>query len=211
MSFPMNLAGSKFRPIPRTRLMPRKSPTRAEAFPAANRRNARKCAGRRTPEGKAGTSQGKGRSSLNGLKHCHCGRSLPEKPEAAGYRLAAAPAVPYGKIRSEVVATSKVEHPEGVKRAERVGALVSIMGWKSGFSALNRNLLYFLMIASIRRSPTRKSILGWPTKGGGFSLAGIDAQTRTLGNHALTGLTGAACSKPHRELSKLRRSDARRG
>jgi len=57
--------------------MLRKSPTRTEAFLAANRRNAQKCTGPRTPEGKA-------RSSLNALKNGRYAHRLPEKLEAAG-------------------------------------------------------------------------------------------------------------------------------
>ncbi len=56
--------------------MLRKSPTRTEAFHAANRRNAQKCTGPRTPEGKA-------RVSLNGLE----ARPLrPPPPGKAGGR-----------------------------------------------------------------------------------------------------------------------------
>ena len=73
--------------------MLRKSPTRTEAFLAANRRNAQKCTGPRTPEGKA-------RVSLNALKHGRYAHRLPEKLEAAGYRSAAAL---YAQIRQEVV------------------------------------------------------------------------------------------------------------
>jgi hypothetical protein len=103
-------------------LMLRKSPTRTEAFLAANRRNAQKCTGPRTPEGKA-------RSSLNALKSGRYAHRLPEKLEAAGYRSAAAL---YGQIRQEVVNTFEAEHPADLKRAERVAALVWTMAWRGG-------------------------------------------------------------------------------
>ena len=99
--------------------MLRKSPTRTEAFLAANRRNAQKCTGPRTPEGKA-------RSSLNALKNGRYAERLPEKLEAAGYRSAAAL---HAQIRREVVTTFKAEHPADLKRAERVAALVWTMAW----------------------------------------------------------------------------------
>jgi hypothetical protein len=99
--------------------MLRKSPTRTEAFLAANRRNAQKCIGPRTPEGKA-------RVSLNALKN---GRCLPEKLKATGYRSAA---TLYAQIRSEVVATFEVEDPVEMKQAERVTALVWTMVWRAG-------------------------------------------------------------------------------
>ncbi|HME00897.1 MAG TPA: hypothetical protein VKM93_26750 [Terriglobia bacterium] len=97
--------------------MLRKSPTRTEAFLAANRRNAQKCTGPRTPEGKA-------RVSLNGLKHGRYAHRLPEKLEAAGYRSAAALDA---QIRSEITATFKVEEPLEMKRMERATALVWCM------------------------------------------------------------------------------------
>ena len=102
--------------------MLRKSPTRTEAFLAANRRNAQKCTGPRTPEGKA-------RSSLNALKNGRYAERLPEKLEAAGYRSAAAL---HAQIRREVVTTFKAEHPADLKRAERVAALVWTMAWRGG-------------------------------------------------------------------------------
>jgi hypothetical protein len=102
--------------------MLRKSPTRTEAFLAANRRNAQKCTGPRTPEGKA-------RSSLSALKHGRYAHRLPEKLEAAGYHSAAAL---YGRIRQDVVTTFEAEHPADLKRAERVAALVWTMAWRGG-------------------------------------------------------------------------------
>jgi len=102
--------------------MLRKSPTRTEAFLAANRRNAQKCTGPRTPEGKA-------RVSLNALKNGRYAHRLPEKLKTAGYHSAAAL---YGRIRQEVVNTFEAEHPADLKRAERVAALVWTMAWRGG-------------------------------------------------------------------------------
>ncbi|MGO9273618.1 MAG: hypothetical protein ACLQOO_25835 [Terriglobia bacterium] len=102
--------------------MLRKSPTRTEPFLAANRCNALRCTGPRTPEGKA-------RVSLNALKHGRYAERLPEKLEAAGYRSAAAL---YAQILSEVVTTFKVEDPVELKQAERVTALVWTMAWRAG-------------------------------------------------------------------------------
>jgi len=73
--------------------MLRKSPTRTEAFLAANRRNAQKGTGPRTPEGKA-------RVSLNALKNGRYAHRLPESLEAAGYRSAAAPTPKFGRRSS---------------------------------------------------------------------------------------------------------------
>jgi len=111
----------------------RKSPTRTEAFLAANRRNAQKCTGPRTPEGKA-------RVSLNALKHGRYAHHLPEKLEAAGYRSAAAV---YGQIRQEVATNFEAEHPADLKRAERVAALVWTMAWRAGILGCKRQSLLF--------------------------------------------------------------------
>ena len=102
--------------------MLRKSPTRTEAFLAANRRNAQKCTGPRTPEGKA-------RVSLNALKHGAYAQRLPEKLEAAGYKSAAAL---YGRIRSEITTTFKVENGAGMKPVERATAMVWSMARRAG-------------------------------------------------------------------------------
>ena len=103
--------------------MLRKSPTRTEAFLAANRRNAQKGTGPRTPRGKA-------RVSLNALKHGRYAQRLPERLMAAGYRSAAAT---YSEIRSQITAAFKVEaDPVEVKQVEGVTAMVWTMGWRAG-------------------------------------------------------------------------------
>ncbi|HMD97234.1 MAG TPA: hypothetical protein VKM93_07915 [Terriglobia bacterium] len=103
--------------------MLRKSPTRTEAFLAANRRNAQKCTGPRTPEGKA-------RGSLNGLKNGRYAEQLPEKLEAAGYHSAAAL---YSQIRSETTVAFNVERDSvGAKQVERVTAQVWCLAWRTG-------------------------------------------------------------------------------
>ncbi len=109
--------------------MLRKSPTRTEAFLTANRRNAQKSTGPRTPEGKA-------RVSLNALKHGRCVKRLPEKLEAAGYHSAAAL---YGQIRSEMTLAFKVEKdPVEVAQVERTAAMVWAMAWRAGVFSTKR-------------------------------------------------------------------------
>jgi len=103
-------------------LMLRKSPTRTEAFLAANRRNAQKCTGPRTKEGKA-------RSSLNNLKHGRYAQRLPETLEAAGFRLGAAL---YNQIRAEIIATFKPKDSVEVKQVERVTRMVWCLAWRTG-------------------------------------------------------------------------------
>jgi hypothetical protein len=102
--------------------MLRKSPTRTEAFLAANRRNALKCTGPRTAEGKA-------RASLNGLKNGRYVQNLPEKLEAAGLRSGRAL---YDQLRSEIIATFKVEDPLELKQVDRVATMVWCLAWRAG-------------------------------------------------------------------------------
>jgi len=109
--------------------MLRKSPTRTEAFLAANRRNAQKSTGPRTSEGKA-------RVSLNALKHGRCAKRLPEKLEAAGYHSAAAL---YSQIQSEMTVAFKVERdPVEVGQVERTAAMVWVMAWRAGIFSTKR-------------------------------------------------------------------------
>jgi len=104
-------------------LMLRKSPTRTEAFLAANRRNALKCTGPRTAEGKA-------RVSRNALKHGGYAHRLPEKLEAAGHHSTTAL---YGQIRSENDdGFQGRKRPGGSEAGERVTALVWCMAWRAG-------------------------------------------------------------------------------
>jgi hypothetical protein len=102
--------------------MLRKSPTRTEAFLAANRRNAQKCTGPRTPEGKA-------RSSLNNLKHGRYAKRLPETLEAAGFRSGAAL---YHQIRSEITTAFKPKDSVEVRQIERVTRMVWCLAWRAG-------------------------------------------------------------------------------
>jgi hypothetical protein len=128
--------------------MLRKSPTRTEAFLAANRRNAQKCTGPRTPQGKA-------RSSLNALKHGKYAQHLPEKLEAAGYRSGAAL---HARIRSEIIATFKAEDPVEMKRAEVATALVWTMAWRAGVLGCKPESSLFCSASTpltLRQSPTR--------------------------------------------------------
>jgi hypothetical protein len=100
----------------------RKSPTRTPAFLGANRRNAQKCTGPRTAEGKA-------RSALNALKHGRYARRLPETLAAASLRSGAAL---YAEIRSEISATFGVSSPEGLRLVDRVTAGVWLMARRAG-------------------------------------------------------------------------------
>jgi len=59
--------------------------------------------------------------SLNALKHGGYAQRLPEKLEAAGFHSAAAL---YGRIRSEITTTFKVEDGAEVKPVERATAMV---------------------------------------------------------------------------------------
>jgi len=105
--------------------MLRKPPTRTDAFLAANRRNALKCTGPRTPEGKA-------RSSLNNLKHGRYAQRLPETLETAGMQSGAAL---YNQIRSEITATFKPKDQVEVKQVERVTRIVWCLAWRTGVLA----------------------------------------------------------------------------
>jgi hypothetical protein len=102
--------------------MLRKSPTRTEALLAANRRNALKCTGPRTPEGKA-------RSSLNNLNHGRYAQRLPQTLEAAGMRSGAAL---YSQIGSEITVTFKPKDAVEVKQLEQMTRMVWCLAWRTG-------------------------------------------------------------------------------
>jgi len=126
--------------------MLRKSPTRTEAFLAANRRNAQKCTGPRTPEGKA-------RSSLNNLKHGRYAERLPETLGTAGFRSGAAL---YAEIRSEITVTFKPKDSVEVKQVERVTRMVWCLAWRTGFLGSKPQSALF---GSDSRPPSRSLLL----------------------------------------------------
>jgi hypothetical protein len=95
----------------------RKSPTPTPGFLAANRANAQKCTGPRTPAGKA-------RSSLNAIKHGGYARGIPEKLRAAGDVRGVAF---HARIRREIVAAFRIADPPNLDRAERFATTVYAM------------------------------------------------------------------------------------
>jgi hypothetical protein len=125
-----------------------KSPARTPAFLAANRRNAQKCTGPRTPQGKA-------RSSLNALKHGRYARRLPETLAAAGLRSGFAL---YAQIHAEISVIFGVSSPEGVRLADAVAAGVWSMAWGAGVLGTKpRSPVFFEASGSrlLSLSPTR--------------------------------------------------------
>ena len=106
--------------------MLRKSPTRTEAFLAANRRNALKSTGPRTAEGKA-------RSCMNGLKHGRCAKRLPEKLAAAGDHGGAAL---YQKVRGEIRTTfqAQPDDPGQMRQLDQMTAKVWLLARSAGIN-----------------------------------------------------------------------------
>jgi hypothetical protein len=141
--------------------MLRKSPTRTKAFLAANRRNALKCTGPRTPEGKA-------RSSLNNLKHGRYAKRLPETLEAAGMRSGAAL---YNQTRAEISATFKPKDQVEVKQVERVTRMVWCLAWRTGvlgpkpqsalFCSDSRSLSRTLLLIRMKNHWLRIGMVYW--------------------------------------------------
>jgi len=130
----------------------RKSPTRTEAFLAANRHSAPKCTGPCTLEGNALVS-------VNALNDGRCATRLPEKLETAGYRSAAGL---YSQIRSEIGATFRVEAPLETKPMERAAALAWLMAWRAGVIGHKPQSSLFSVVytpLSLLLSPTRFRIV----------------------------------------------------
>jgi len=127
--------------------MLRKSPTRTEAFLAANRRNALKSTGPRTPEGKA-------RSCMNGLKHGRYAKRLPEKLAAAGDRGGAAL---YQKVRGEIGTTfqAQADEPREMRLLDKMTVAVWCGARRVGINGLKPRSPFF----SMRSEPPQLSIL----------------------------------------------------
>ncbi len=103
----------------------RKSPTRTLAFLAANRANALKSTGPRTPQGKA-------RSCLNALKDGRYARNLSRRLARAGERSSAELLV---RMRSAICAGFGGATPSGRLRAESLASQVwcrARVAWGSG-------------------------------------------------------------------------------
>ncbi len=106
--------------------MLRKSPTRTEAFLAANRRNALKSTGPRTARGKA-------RSCMNNLKHGRYAKRLPETLTAAGDHGGAAL---YQKVREEIgmAFQAQPDDPRQMRQLDQMTAKVWLLARSAGIN-----------------------------------------------------------------------------
>ena len=108
--------------------MLRKSPTRTEAFLAANRRNALKSTGPRTARGKAW-------SCMNNLKHGRYCKRLPEKLAAAGDHGGAALCQ---KVRGEIATAfeAKPDDPLHTRQLDKMTTEVWLLTRQAGLNNL---------------------------------------------------------------------------
>ncbi|HMD98018.1 MAG TPA: hypothetical protein VKM93_11910 [Terriglobia bacterium] len=127
--------------------MLRKSPTRTEAFLAANRRNALKSTGPRTARGKAW-------SCMNNLKHGRYAKRLPETLAAAGNHGGAAL---YQKVRGEIGKTfqAQPDEPREMRQLDRMTAAVWCVARRVGINGLKPRSSFF----SKRSEPPQLSVL----------------------------------------------------
>jgi hypothetical protein len=115
--------------------MLRKSPTRTEAFLAANRRNALKSTGPRTARGKAW-------SCMNNLKHGRYAKWLPEKLAAAGNHGGAAL---YQKVRGQIGTAFQAQPDDAgqMRQLDRLTAKVWLLARSAGVNGLKPRLPMF--------------------------------------------------------------------